>query len=294
MHHGIRSSPLELAPAWSLAVVAMLSVQFGAALSVLLFPMVGVAGTVWLRLTIGAVLFLLWVRPRVSSWRPRTVRVPVLLGVVSGLMTLSFMAAVDRLPLGTVVAIEFLGPLLVAARRSPSRSALTWPLLALVGVLALTEPWTGATDLLGIVFALGSAVAWATYILLTQHVGDRFTGVDSLAISTPVAALTTAVLGVPQALGHIDGQVLLIALAAALLLPLIPYTLELYALRRMTAAAFGTLMALEPAFGWLIGAIALHQRAGAPQLIGLALVVMAGIGAARIGGRQPVNPPTIE
>ena len=247
------STPIDRAPAWSLAVVAMISVQLGAAISVGLFEDIGVAGTAWLRITIGAIGFVLIARPRYWKWTWRELRAPVLLGVVSAGMTLAFLAAIDLLPLGTVVAIEFLGPLTVAAIHSRSRRALAWPLLALVGVVLLTEPWQGSPSLPGIGFAVLAGIGWGLYIVITQHVGDRFAGVDGLAISLPVAAIITAVVGLPQAWGNLTLQVLLVGLAAAVLLPLIPWTLELYALRRLTKAAFGTLMALEPAIALAIG-----------------------------------------
>ena len=174
-------------PAWTLAVAAMLSVQLGAAVSFGLIDDLGVAGTAWLRLTLGAVGFVLIARPRYWRWTWAQLRAPVALGVVSALMTLSFLAAIDRLPLGTAVAIEFLGPLTVAAINSRGGRALAWPALALVGVVLLTEPWVGEADLVGIAFAVAAGVGWALYIVITQHVGDRFAGVDGLAISLPVA-----------------------------------------------------------------------------------------------------------
>lgn len=273
-------------PAWSLAVGSMLSVQLGAALSVGLFPAIGTAGTAWLRLTFGAVIFLVWARPPFRSWSWRDVRTPVGLGVVTGFMTISFLVAIDHLPLGTAVAIEFLGPLTVAAVRAHSRAVLVWPLLALVGVLLLTEPWAGSVSLVGVAFALASAAMWGTYILMTQHVGDRFSGVDALAISIPVAAVTSAFFGIPQALGGLTLPVVALAFVVAVLMPVIPFALELFALRRLTASAFGTLMALEPAFGVLLGALILHQVPGPLQVVGVALVVVAGVGAERRGHRD--------
>mgnify|MGYP002400519011 CR=1 FL=1 len=264
----------------------MVSVQLGAALSVGLFEDIGVAGTAWLRITLGAVGFVLIARPRYWRWTWRELRAPILLGVVSAGMTLSFLAAISLLPLGTAVAIEFLGPLTVAAVHSRSRRALIWPLLALLGVLLLTEPWTGSPNVAGIAFALLAGAGWGLYIVITQHVGDRFDGVDGLAISMPVAALVAAVVGLPQAWGHINAHVLLVALAAAILLPLIPWTFELYALRRLTKSAFGTLMALEPAIALGIGAVALHQSPTLPQLLGMACVVLAGVAAERSGRRE--------
>jgi inner membrane transporter RhtA len=214
----------------------------------------------------------------------------VLLGVVSAVMTLSFLAAIDLLPLGTAVAIEFLGPLTVAAIHSRSRRALAWPVLALAGVILLTEPWQGTPSLLGIAYAALAGVCWGLYIVITQHVGDRFAGVDGLAISLPVAAVVTAVVGVPQAWGHITPQVLLVGLVAALLLPLIPWTLELYALRRLTKSAFGTLMAVEPAIALMIGTVVLHQVPAVWQLLGIGCVVLAGIAAERTGQRAEELP----
>ena len=283
----------ERVPAWLLAVVAMLSVQVGAAVSIGLFDDVGVAGTAWLRLTISAVVLIALVRPKYWQWSLMELRAPILLGVVSAGMTLCFLAALDRLPLGTVVAIEFLGPLTVAAVNSRSRRALAWPVLALVGVVVLTEPWQAQVDLLGIALALAAAVGWALYIVITQRVGDRFDGLFGLSVSIPVAAVVTAVVGVPQAWGHLTVEVLLIALAAAILLPLIPWTLEFLALRRLTKAAFGTLMALEPAFAVIIGALLLSQAVGVLDVIGIGCVMAAGIAAAR-SGRRDVDQPDLE
>jgi inner membrane transporter RhtA len=281
---------LDRPPAWMLTVTAMLSVQLGAAISVGLFDEIGVGGTAWLRITLGAVGFILLARPRYWRWSVRELRAPALLGVVSAGMTLAFLAAIDRIPLGTAVAIEFLGPLTVAALHSRSRRALAWPLLALVGVVLLTEPWQGTPDALGIAYAAVAAVGWGLYIVITQHVGDRFAGVDGLAISLPVAAIVTAFVGLPQAWGNMTWQVLGVALLAALLLPLIPWTLELYALRRLNAAAFGTLMALEPAIALLIGAVVLHQAPAAVQIVGIGCVVLAGVAAARTGDRESLPP----
>lgn len=290
MISAVSGNPIDRAPAWSLAVVAMLSVQLGAAISFGLFDDIGVAGTAWLRLSLGALGFILIARPRYWRWSLRELRAPILLGLVSAMMTLAFLAAIDRLPLGTVVAIEFLGPLTVAAMHSASRRALVWPGLALVGVVLLTEPWQGSLEVIGILLAAVAACGWGLYIVITQHVGDRFAGVNGLAISLPVAAIVTAVVGIPQAWGNITWEVFGIALVAALLLPLIPWTFELYALRRLTKAAFGTLMALEPAIALMIGAVVLHQIPLIPQWVGIACVVFAGVAAERTGHRGDELP----
>jgi inner membrane transporter RhtA len=263
----------------------MLSVQLGSALSVGLISEVGAAGTAWLRLSMGALIFLLLARPPLRSIRRGDVPALVGLGVTTGLMTVGFLCALERIPLGTAVAIEFLGPLTVAAARSRSRRALAWPALALVGVILLTEPWHGKVDPLGVAFAALAAVGWAAYIVLTQFVGDRFTGIGALSLTIPIAAATAAVIGVPQAAGHIDLGVLLTAAGLALLLPVLPFALEMLALRGLTQTAFGTLMALEPAIGVLLGLLVLRQQPTAVQIIGILMVVAAGAGAQR-GGRR--------
>jgi inner membrane transporter RhtA len=278
-------------PASALAVTAMLSVQLGSALSVDLISTVGAAGTAWLRLSAGAIIFLVLARPRLRDVRRRDVRVLLGLGVATGLMSIAFLAAIARIPLGTAVAIEFLGPLTVAAVRSHTARALAWPALALVGVILLTEPWAGGVDLLGVSFAVLSGTCWAVYILLTQRVGDRFAGITALALTIPVAAATAAVFGIPQAAGHLSWGVLAAGLGLALLLPVLPFTLEMLALRRMTPAAFGTLMALEPAIGVLLGLFVLHQVPASSQIVGILIVIVAGAAAQREGQRVPAPPP---
>lgn len=272
-------------PAWTLAVAAMFSVQLGSALSLPLIDEVGPAGTAWLRLSAGALIFLALARPPLRGLQRRDLPALLGLGVTTGLMTCLFLAAIERIPLGTTVAIEFLGPLSVAALRSHSRRALVWPALALVGVLLLTEPWHGHVNIAGIGFAAGSAFGWASYILLTQHVGDRFAGVEGLSITMPIAAATAAIAGIPQAAGNITTTTLLTAAALAVLLPVLPFALEMTALRHMNQAAFGTLMALEPAIGVVLGLVVLHQRPTPAQIAGILLVVLAGAAAQRSGQR---------
>ena len=276
---------LSAIPPWALAITAMLSVQLGSALSVNLIATVGPAGTAWLRLTAGALIFLALVRPPLRDVRRADVPVLLALGVATGLMSILFLAAIERIPLGTAVAIEFLGPLTVAAVRSHSTRMLTWPALALLGVVLLTEPWQGEINVAGVAFAALGATGWATYILLTQRIGDRFTGITGLAITIPIAAAAAAVMGIPQAAGHITPGILAAALGLALLLPVLPFALEMLALRRMTHTAFGTLMALEPAFGLLLGLVVLRQVPSWLQVLGIILVVSAGAGAQRGGTR---------
>lgn len=279
-----RAAPV---PPWGLALTAMLSVQLGSALSVHLISAVGPAGTAWLRLTAGALIFLALARPPLRMVHRHDVPVLLSLGVTTGLVTMAFLAAIERIPLGTAVAVEFLGPLTVAAARSRSARALIWPAFAAAGVALLTQPWHGGINPAGLGFAGLAAIGWATYILLTQRIGDRFTGIGGLSITVPIAAATAAITGIPQAAGHLTLGILASAAGLAILLPVLPFTCELLALRRMTPAAFGTLMALEPAIGVLLGLLVLHQEPSLTQVAGVLLVVLAGTAAQRGGLRDP-------
>jgi inner membrane transporter RhtA len=277
----------------SMALLSMLCVQLGLAASVGLVDDLGPAGTAWLRLAWAGVILLVVVRPRPSHFTPSALRAAVLLGMVTAGVTILFMSAVTRLPLGTASALEFLGPLGVAVARGHGGRKV-WPALAGVGVLLLTQPWTGEADPVGVAFALGAAACWAAYILLTQRVGDEVTGIAGLAVSMPVAGLVaTAVAGSsafgPPVFGHLTPGLLLAGLGLAVLLPVVPFALELLALRRLTTAAFGTLMSLEPAIALVIGLVALGQRPDLLAVAGIGFVVAAGIGAERTGARE--DPP---
>jgi inner membrane transporter RhtA len=278
----------ERVPAWFLAGLSIVAVQLAAAFSTGLFDAVGPAGTVWLRLTAGALMFLAIRRPTLRGRTRRELGYAVALGATTGIMTVLFLSAVARLPLGTAVAIEFLGPLAVAVIGTRSLVRLAWPVLALIGVLLLTEPWSGTVDGLGILYAAGAGLFWGTYILLTQRVGDRFSGLEGLSITIPIAALVSAVVGLPQAAGHISFEIVLASIGLALLQPVAVFALELLALRRLTTSAFATLMALEPGVGTLIGVAILAQLPTPQQALGTGLVVIAGIGAARGGHRTAV------
>jgi inner membrane transporter RhtA len=267
-----------------LALGAMVLVQLGLASSVSLFDEIGPIGVAWLRLSLAAVLLIGLARPGPSHFTRSSLLACVALGVVTAGVTMLFMAATARLPLGTASALEFLGPLGVAVARGRGRTK-AWAALAAAGVVLLTEPWHGGVDPLGIGFALAAAVCWAGYILLTQRVGDAVAGLRGLAVSVVVAALVATAFVGPAIFGRLNGRLLLVGLGLALLVPLIPFCLELLALRRLTTAAFGTLMSLEPALAVLIGLVVLHQVPGIAAAVGVALVVAAGTGAARSGAR---------
>jgi inner membrane transporter RhtA len=279
-----------------MALGSMSCVQLGLALSVSLFGEVGPLGAAWLRLALAAVILLAAVRPRPWRFRRPVLLATVALGIATAGMTMLFMVAVSRLPLGTASALEFLGPLGVAVARGPGRRALLWPGLAAAGVLLLTHPWQGRLNLAGIAAALGAAICWAAYILLTQAVGDEVTGLHGLAVSIPVAALATTVVAGPAVIGDLTPHLLLAGFGLALLVPVIPFSLEMYALRRLTASAFGTLMCLEPAIALVAGLALLGQVPRIWSLAGVAFVIAAGLGAERSGARtagprgEPARP----
>ena len=252
----------------SMAVASMLCVQLGLAASVGLIDDIGSSGAAWLRLFWAGILLLVLVRPRLRDYSREALRAGVALGIATGGVTLLFMAAVARLPLGTASALEFLGPLGIAVLRSRG-AARAWALVA-------------------------AAVCWAAYILLTQRVGDAVSGLGGLAVSMPVAAILATVVAGPSVVGALTPELLLLGLGLGVLLPVVPFALELLALRRLTTGAFGTLMALEPAFALVIGFLALSQVPNGVAVAGIALVVAAGIGAERSGARHDVGAPLAE
>ncbi|WP_228405526.1 DMT family transporter [Pseudarthrobacter sp. L1SW] len=269
----------------AMAGAAMCCVQLGLAASVGLSDRLGSDGVAWLRLTWAALILVACTRPWRSRFSRRGLVTCVLLGLVTAGMTLMFMAAAVRIPLGTASALEFLGPLSVAVVRG-RRAGRWWALVAAAGVAALTEPWHGAADLTGVFFALGAAGCWAGYILLTQRAGDEVNGLQALAVSMPVAAMATTLFVGPAAVAHLDWQLLLVGAGLALLMPVIPFSLELLALRRLKASAFGTLMSLEPAIAVVIGFLVLGQLPGVAAVLGIVLVVAAGIGVTLHAGRE--------
>jgi inner membrane transporter RhtA len=276
-----------------MAMGSMLCVQVGLAIAVTLIDQIGVEGAAWLRLAWAGIILLLIVRPRAIAFTRSSFIMCVVLGVVTATITLLFMAALDRIPLGTASALEFLGPLGVAVAHGKGKHRVVWPGLAAVGVVLLTQPWDGAVDPIGVLYALGAAVCWAGYILLTQRVGDEVAGINGLAVSMPVAGLVATITVGPMVFPRMTPEILLIGIGLAILLPVVPFALEMLALRRLTTAAFGTLMALEPAFAMIVGLIVLHQDPGAAGLIGICFVVAAGIGAARSGARRAPIPAEV-
>lgn len=272
------------------ALLSMTTVQLGVAASVGFFDRIGAGGTAWLRLVWAAVIFLIVARPWRSTWTRKNLLTCAALGVVTAVMTLSFMTAVSRIPLGTASALEFLGPLTIGVLRGKG-SARLWAVAAAAGVVLMTGPWASSANLVGVGFALIAGLCWGAYILLTQRAGDAVEGVQALAISMPVAALVATIIVGPSTFGRLSWSVMASGIGLALLMPVIPFTLELLALRRLQTAAFGILMSIEPAIALLIGVVLLGQVPQLTAALGVLLVASAGVGAARSGARDGASEP---
>ncbi|RQT56571.1 EamA family transporter [Burkholderia cepacia] len=274
------ASPFTNAVAPLLAVASMCSVQLGAALSRPATIEYGTVSTTWLRLCFAALALAVVVRPPLHTYSRQRWIAAIALGTAMAVMTLCFFEAVRRVPLGLAVAINFLGPLAVATIGVRKPAMLAWPALALAGVLLLARQdgmWVTAPAAL--VFPVGSALGWAAYIVLMKRVGTLFDGLQGLSASLFVAALVTTPFGLAQSGGHLPAGQLIDAAYLAVLVPLFPYVLELIALRRMSASAFGILMSAEPAIAAGIGYVVLAQPMSALQVAGTLCVVGASIGA---------------
>lgn len=262
-------------------LTSILSLQFGAAFATTLFAQIGPAGATTLRLTIAAVILGVIVRPRWRSWSHHQRRGIAALGVALAVMNGAFYLALDTLPIGTAVTIEFLGPLTLAAALSRRWADGAWVALAFGGValLGLGDHGDGGLDVAGVVFALIAATAWAGYIVAGSNLAATLPSADGLAASTVVAAVLTLPFGLASGgMELLDPKILLAGLAVAVLSSVIPYSLELWALRSMAKKVFAVLIALEPAAAALAGVIVIGQSLGTPTLVAIALVVTAGVG----------------
>jgi inner membrane transporter RhtA len=273
-------------PSGGLVVGAIASVQFGAAIAATLFDRLGPAGTVLLRLAFGSLVLLAVWRPRLAPHSRRELALAAVFGLVLGAMNLSFYGALDRIPLGIAVSLEFVGPLTVALLGSRRPADLLWVALAALGILALTRGDTHGLSELGVALALLAGVFWGAYILLNARLGQVFPGGTGLALAMCLATVAAAPLGVIEGGSHLlDAESLLAGAAVGLLSSAIPYSLEVEALRRIATATFGVLMSLEPGFAALAGLLVLGQRLSGRVLVGIALVIVASIGASR-GARK--------
>jgi inner membrane transporter RhtA len=266
----------------ALAVGAMGIIQLGIALSEPLFAQVGPTGVVALRLAVAAAVLWPLTRPTVRGRDRADLRAAIWLGVCSGAQTLAFFAAIDRIPLGVAVTIEFLGPLGVAVAGSRRRLDALWILLVAAGValLMLGHGAGAGLDPVGIALAGAAAAGWAGYVVLTKRVGTRWAGLEGLAVSLAVAAALALGPGIATAgTALIDPKVLAAGAGLALLAPLAPYVLEMQALRRLPSARFGIVMSLEPAIGAALGFALLGQHLSVTAIVAIALILSASIGA---------------
>jgi inner membrane transporter RhtA len=285
----VRADQGSRATATALVLTGIVSVQVGAAFATTLFDEVGPGGTVFLRIAFAA-LFLL------AIWRP-PLRLPagearrdvVLLGVVLAGMNLSFYVALDRIPLGIAVTLEFVGPLGVAIAGSRRRLDLLWVALAASGLILLSPVPGSDLDALGVVMALVAGSFWAGYILLTARVGRALPGGGGLAIAMTIAALAVVPVGLADGGDALlDWELLGIGALVAVLSSALPYSVELEALRRLPEGTFGVLMSLEPAVAATVGFVGLDQDLAAREVVAIGLVLVASAGALRAAGAPRV------
>jgi inner membrane transporter RhtA len=280
-------------PAPLLVLAAIVSVQFGGALAATLIPLVGVFGSVTLRLTIAATVLLVIARPRVRGRSSADWLVVGAFGAVLAIMNLFFYGALARIPLGVAVTIEFIGPLVLATVLSHRRKDLLAVAGAASGVVLISgiasTPWA-EVDLAGVGLALAAGAAWAAYIVFSGRTGARFAQLDGLAIAMAIAAVLVAPVGMATAGSALwTPDALWRGAATAVLSSVLPYSLELIALRRLAAHVFGILLSLEPAVAALAGFLVLSQRLSTLQLFGMACVVAASWLV--LGARSDPSPP---
>lgn len=283
-----RPAPLAIPPT-GLVLIGVGTTQLGSALAKGLFEAVGPAGTVFLRVGFAALMLLAAGRPRLRGHAPRAYAAAVLFGLALGGMNFAFYGALDRIPLGVAVTLEFVGPLAVAVAGSRRALDLLWVGLAGAGILLLA-PVGGVglgLDPVGVALALTAGTGWAAYILLSARVGRLFPAGEGLAIAMIVASLGLAPLGVPAGgWALLEPKLLAVGFGVALLSSALPYSLELAALRRLPTRVFGVLMASEPAIAALVGFAVLGEGLAPRALAAVALVTLATVGAARArGGR---------
>ena len=265
----------------------MLSIQGGAALAKSLFGAVGPGGTSALRIGFGALILLAVWRPRLRAYTRLQHSTALLFGLTLGLMNLSFYAAIARIPLGLAVTLEFVGPLAVAVASSRRAGDFAWALLAAIGILLISPLNPGSTlDPLGVGLALLAGGFWAAYIVLGGRMGRAFAGGQGLALGMLVAALVAVPYGAVQAgAALLAPATLLLGLGVAVLSSALPYSLEMVALRRLPSKTFSILMSLEPAVAATMGFVFLGEALGARQLLAMALVIAASVGAS-LGARR--------
>jgi inner membrane transporter RhtA len=284
----VRSRFARLLPAPVLVFLSVVSTAAGSGYAVPLIGEVGAVSAAWLRIAVSG-LVLAVARP---FWRSRpderAWRAAALLGLSLAVMNTSFYLAIDRIPLGVAVALEFWGPLALGIVGSRRRLDLLWVALAGGGILILTGGPFGGDDPLGVLSALNSGLFWAVYILAGARLGRVWPDGRGLGAAMVIAAALIAVPAIVLGGSRIlQAEVLAAALLVALLASVVPYTLQLIALRTMAPGAFGVLMSLGPALGALAGFLILGQVLGLAEVAAIAMVVAASIGVSLGSRRQP-------
>ncbi|MFC8425878.1 DMT family transporter [Streptomyces sp. NPDC057236] len=265
-----------------LVLAGGISVQFGGALAVTLMPRAGALGVVTLRLLVAALVLMVLCRPKLRGHSRADWGTVVVFGVAMAAMNGLFYQSVARIPLGPAVTLEVLGPLALSVLASRRAVNLVWAALALAGVFLLGGGGFSGLDPLGVVFALGAGAMWAAYIVFSARTGRRFPQADGLALAMAVAAVLFLPLGVVESgTKLLDPTVLGLGAAVAVLSSVLPYTLELLALRRLPASTFAILMSLEPALAAAAGFLILDQALSTAEAAAIALVIAASMGAVR-------------
>ncbi len=286
------TSAADRVPAPLLVLAGIVSVQFGGALAATLVPLIGSGGSVVLRLLFASALLLVFVRPRWRGHSRRAWLTVIAFGVALGLMNFTFYSSLAHLPIGVAVTIEFIGPLSLAAALSRRWLDAVAVAAAAAGVVLISEALsTPFADLekTGIALALLAGAFWAAYIVLAGRTGGEFPKLEGLALAMVVATVVTLPLGITSAPSW-SPDILLKAFGIAVLSSVLPYSLELLALRRLSAKVFGILLSLEPAFAALAGLLVLGQVLSPTQLVGMALVVAASALVLGLGARQKPDP----
>ena len=284
----LRASLIPLAA----LLVAMVSVQIGAALVKGLFPRVGVAGATTLRLALASLMLLAVWRPWRRLPKARETGSLLIYGVAMGVMNLCFYSALARIPLGIAVALEFTGPLAVAMAASRRAVDFVWVALAALGLVALLPLGLGHAPLSpsGVAFALAAGACWALYIVFGQKAGALHGGM-STALGTVIAAVVIMPVGLVQASAALfDPRILAVACSVAFLSSALPYSLEMFALTRLPTRTFGVLMSAEPALGAMSGWCFLAERLSLIQWAAVASIMLASAGSTITSRRAP--PPT--
>jgi inner membrane transporter RhtA len=283
----------DAVPAPLLVLGGIVSVQLGAAVASGLIRQVGPVVTVGIRLTVAALVMLVLARPSVRGRSRRDWLVVLALGLSLGAMNLCFYGALGRMPLGIVTTIEFLGPLGLAAALSRRPAHLAAVLVAFAGVVAVSGALQGgiaAIDPAGLLLTAGAGTGWVAYILTTRAVGARWRQLDGLALAMVIgAAVVAPAAAVSWGGAAVTAGIVLVGAGVAVLSSVVPYSLELQALRRLDTRVFGVLLSMEPALAALAGFVVLGQLLSPTQIAGIGLVVVASVIVMREQAAEPAT-----